>query len=141
MRKGIFHPNKIPDGFQKIKVHIVFAVKYDERHKARIIANGNLTGVLADSVYAGVVSLQGLQMCIFFAKVNKLEAFATDIGNAYFEALTQEKVCIKAGPEFGEQHWGYRPVYNLLKPIFHHLGKTAFTMTALLIVGIQLIFS
>jgi hypothetical protein len=27
---------------------------------------------------------------------------ATDIGNAYLEAKTTEKVCIKAGPEFGE---------------------------------------
>jgi hypothetical protein len=28
--------------------------------------------------------------------------WATDIGNAYLEANTTEKVCIKAGPEFGE---------------------------------------
>jgi hypothetical protein len=28
--------------------------------------------------------------------------WATDIGNAYLEAKTTEKVCIKAGPEFGE---------------------------------------
>ena len=28
--------------------------------------------------------------------------WATDIGNAYLEAETSEKVCIRAGPEFGE---------------------------------------
>ena len=28
--------------------------------------------------------------------------WATDIGNAYLEAKTCEKVCIKAGPEFGQ---------------------------------------
>jgi hypothetical protein len=27
--------------------------------------------------------------------------WATDIGNAYLEAKTCEKVCIRAGPEFG----------------------------------------
>ena len=28
--------------------------------------------------------------------------WATDIGNAYLEAVTSEKVYIRAGPEFGE---------------------------------------
>ena len=55
--KGIFRPDKIPEGFQKIKEHLVFAVKHDGRHKARLVANGNLTETPTDSVYAGVVSL------------------------------------------------------------------------------------
>jgi hypothetical protein len=33
--------------------------------------------------------------------IYKLQTWATDIGNAYLEALTSEKVCIIAGPEFG----------------------------------------
>jgi hypothetical protein len=36
---------------------------------------------------------------------SQLTAYATDIGNAYLEAVSstqQEKVCIKTGPEFGE---------------------------------------
>jgi len=40
-------------------------------------------------------------MCVFLAKLNGMVAHATDIGNAYLEATTKEKVCIKAGPEFG----------------------------------------
>ena len=39
-------------------------------------------------------------MCIFLAELDDMEAYATDIGNAYLEATTQEKVCIKAGSEF-----------------------------------------
>ena len=31
-----------------------------------------------------------------------MEPWATDIGNVYHEALTSEKVCIRAGPEFGD---------------------------------------
>ena len=31
-----------------------------------------------------------------------MEAYATDIGNAYLEAKTLKKVCIRAGAEFGE---------------------------------------
>jgi len=91
----------IPEGFSRITVHLVFAVKHDGRHKSRMCANGNLTPVPLNSVYSGVVSLRGLRLCIFLAELNGMEAYATDIGNAYLEAKTQEKVCIIAGPEFG----------------------------------------
>ncbi|CAJ1931198.1 unnamed protein product [Cylindrotheca closterium] len=39
---------------------------------------------------------------IFLAELNGLDLWATDIGNAYLEAYTKEKVAIVAGPEFGE---------------------------------------
>jgi hypothetical protein len=112
--KGIFTVTKIPVGFKKIRIHLVFAVKHDGRHKARMCADGNLTDVPANSVYAGVVSLRGLRMCIFIAELNGMEAYATDIGNAYLEALTQEKVCIKAGPEFGEREGHLLIIYKAL---------------------------
>jgi hypothetical protein len=38
---------------------------------------------------------------LFIAELNQLPIWSTDIGNAYLEATTQEKVCITAGPEFG----------------------------------------
>ena len=90
------------EGFKKIRVHLVFAVKHDGRHKARLCANGNLTDIPIDSVYSGVVSLKSLRTVIFLAELNGLEAWATDIGNAYLEAETSEKVFVVAGPEFGE---------------------------------------
>ena len=100
--KGKFHEGKIPEGYRKIKVHTIFDVKHDGRHKARVVANGNLTDVPLESVYSGVVSLRGLRTCIFLGELNKMTPWATDIGNAYLEAKTTEKVCIRAGPEFGE---------------------------------------
>ena len=39
---------------------------------------------------------------VFLAELNDLETWATDIGNAYLEAETMEKVAIVAGPEFGD---------------------------------------
>ena len=39
---------------------------------------------------------------VFLAELNKLETWSTDIGNAHLEAVTQEKVYIIAGAEFGE---------------------------------------
>ena len=32
-----------PEGYHRIKVHLVFAVKFDGRHKARLVADGHLT--------------------------------------------------------------------------------------------------
>jgi hypothetical protein len=39
------HHTKVnpPSGFKKIRVHLVFDVKHDGRHKARLVADGHLT--------------------------------------------------------------------------------------------------
>ena len=92
----------VPNGYKRIRVHLVFTIKHDGRHKARLVADGHLTDVPNESVYSGVVSLRGLRIIIFLAELNGLDTWATDIGNAYLESKTNEKVCITAGPEFGE---------------------------------------
>ena len=89
--------------YKKIRVHLVFAVKHDGRHKARLVAGGHLTDTPIDSVYSSVVSLRGIRMLTFLAELNGLDVWATDIGNAYLESYTQEKVFIVAGPEFGDR--------------------------------------
>jgi Reverse transcriptase (RNA-dependent DNA polymerase) len=82
----------------------VFDVKHDGRHKARLVADGHLTDIPLDSVYSGVVSLRGFRLVLFLAELsNNLQLWATNIGNAYLEAYTTEKVYIIAGPEFGER--------------------------------------
>jgi len=91
----------IPDGYKKIRVHMVYAVKHDGRHKSRLVAGGHLTEIPIDSVYSGVVSLRGLRIVAFLAELNHLQLWSTDIGNAYLESLTKEKVCFIAGAEFG----------------------------------------
>jgi hypothetical protein len=93
---------KAPEGYKKIRVHFVFDVKHDGRHKARLVADGHLTDIPLESVYSGVVSLRGFRLALFLGELNGLEVWSTDIGNAYLEAMTSEKVYIIAGPEFGE---------------------------------------
>ena len=62
--KAKFHNGKVvtPDGFQKIRVHFVYAVKHDGRFKARLVADGHLTKEPVESIYSGVVSLRSLRM-------------------------------------------------------------------------------
>ena len=93
-------------GYQKIRVHLVFAVKYDGRYETRLVADGHLTPEPVESIYSGVVSLRNLKLVIFLGKLNNLELWGADIGNAYFEVPTEEKLYIVAGPEF-EDWEGY----------------------------------
>ena len=72
-------------GYKHITLHLVYAVKHDERYKSRIVAGGHLTGTPMESVYSGVVSLWGVRIVVFLAGLNGLEIWQTDIGNAYLE--------------------------------------------------------
>ena len=95
--KAQFHSGKAvtPDGFQKIRVHFVYAVKHDGKFKARLVADGHLTK-------EPVVSLRSLRMVVFLSQLNDFEIWGADVGNAYLEAYTDQKLCIIAGPEFKE---------------------------------------
>ena len=84
-----------PDGFQKIRVHFVYAVKHDGKFKARLVADGHLTK-------EPVVSLRSLRMVVFLSQLNDFEIWGADVGNAYLEAYTDQKLCIIAGPELKE---------------------------------------
>ena len=90
---------------------ILSIVKHDGRHKARLVAGGHLTEIPIDSIYSSEVSLKGLRLVTFIAELNGLETWSTDIGNAYLEAKTKEKVYIVAGPEFGDKE-GHTLVIN-----------------------------
>jgi hypothetical protein len=93
--------SEAPVGYKKIRCHMVYDVKHDGRHKARLVAGGHLTDPNTESVYSGVVSLRGIRLVVFLAELNALELWGADVGNAYLEAKTKEKVYIVGGPEFG----------------------------------------
>ena len=92
----------------------MYAVKHGGRHKARLVAGGHLTGVPVNSVYSSVVSLRGIRILTFILELNGLDVWATDIGNAYLESYTQEKVYIKAGAEFGAREGHYLVITKAL---------------------------
>ena len=99
---GVHGKSTPPEGYKKIKVHLIFDVEHNGQHKARCVGDGHLTDIPIDSVYSGVISLCGLQIVIFLSELNDLEMWSTDIGNAYLEAYTSKKLYIVTGPEFGE---------------------------------------
>jgi Reverse transcriptase (RNA-dependent DNA polymerase) len=88
--------------YKRINVHFVYAAKPD-RLKARLVAGGHLTDTPIESVYSSVVSLRGIRLVAFLAELNGLQTWSNDVGDAYLESFTKEKVYIIAGPEFGDR--------------------------------------
>ena len=91
-----------PKGYQNNRVHFVFNVKHFGKFKARLVADGHLSKELNETVYSGVVSLRNLRFPMFLAELNNLQLWGADVGNAYLQALTKEKLYIMGGPEFEE---------------------------------------
>ena len=100
--KDLGKNGKPPAGYKPLKILIVYDVKHDGHHRARMVAAGHLTEVPVESVYSGVISLRGIHLMILLAEMNQMETWGTDISSAYLEALTKEKLFVRAGPEFGE---------------------------------------
>jgi len=100
-------PVGVSNEYQRVRVHLIFDVKHDGRFKARLVADGSQLAEPVEGVYLGVVSLKSLRLVIFLAELNQLELWGADVGNAYLESYTSEKLYVIAGPEFGEQLCGH----------------------------------
>ena len=96
------HEYKVFKDTGKAQFHNGKAVTPDGFQKARHVADGHLTKEPVESIYSGVVSLRSLRMVVFLSQLNDLEIWGADVGNAYLEAYTDQKLCIIAGPEFRE---------------------------------------
>ena len=94
---------KTPEGYKKIPCHMVYDVKHTVAYKSRFVAGGHQTGSPIGSIYSGVVSLPGIRIVTNIAEINDLEVWGTDVGNAYLESYTTEKIIFTAGQELGER--------------------------------------
>ena len=70
IHKKVINP---PKGNHGIKVYLVFAVKFDGRHKAGLVADGHLTPEPIENIYSGEVSLRNFSLVIFLGKLNHLD--------------------------------------------------------------------
>ena len=61
------------------------------------MADGSLTPEPIENIYSGVVSLRHLRLIMFLGEINNFELWGPDIGNAYLEAHTHEKLFIIEG--------------------------------------------
>jgi hypothetical protein len=80
---------------------MVFDVKYDLRHKAKLVAGGNWTVNDKEDIYSGVIRMNIVRIGFFLGELYGLSCCACDIGSSFVYGKTKEKVYITAGPEFG----------------------------------------
>jgi hypothetical protein len=73
----------IPTDHQKIPYRIVFDVKYDLRHKSRLVSGGNWTINDKEDIYSGVVRMDPVRIGFFLGELYGLSCCACDIGNAF----------------------------------------------------------
>jgi hypothetical protein len=55
-------------GYQKIPYHMVFDIKYDLRHKARLVAGGDWTVNDKEDIYSGVVRVDIVRIGFFLRR-------------------------------------------------------------------------
>jgi hypothetical protein len=62
---------------------MVFDIKYDLRHKARLVAGGNWTVNDKEDIYSGVVRMDTVRIGFFLGELYGLSCCASDIRNAF----------------------------------------------------------
>ena len=89
-------------GWQYAPLHWVFAVKNDLRHKARLVIGGHVTNADELDKCAATTSLDGVKLQLYLTARSGKKVISGDIGCAYLNSYTKEKIWTSLGPEFGE---------------------------------------
>ena len=97
---------KAPIGFKEITCHLIFDVKFDLTRKARYVGGGHLTSVSPSMSYSSVVSRDSVRIMFLIAALNDLDIEMCDIGNAYLNAETRERVWFTVGSEWSKSREG-----------------------------------
>jgi hypothetical protein len=100
----------------------VFDVKYDLKHKARLVAGGNWKVNEKEDIYLGVSHMDTIRIGFFLGEPCGLSCCACDIGNAFLYGKTKGKVNITVGPEFGSTLYGK---YLMINKSFYGLKTSA----------------
>ena len=100
VESGAFKPKK--DEYQYCHLHFVYEVKTDLRQKARLVANGSTIDAKGLSTRATVVKGISVRLLDLIADAQDLKVLCGDIGNAFIQADTKEKIYTRVGKEFGE---------------------------------------
>jgi hypothetical protein len=56
--------------YQQIPYHLFFDVKFDLRHKARLVGGGNTMAAPKEDVYSGVIAMDTIRLAMQVAKMN-----------------------------------------------------------------------
>ena len=108
-------------------------MKFDLTRKARYIGGGHKTKVLAAMTYSSVVSRDSVPIMFLIAALNDLNI--SDIGNAYLNAETRERLWFRVGTEWSKHHSiNYNYVRECVAAgiLFVHKVNSAFNLSEIL---------
>ena len=97
----------IPVGFQQIRCHLVFDIKMEFIHKARLVLEGHTTEVTEMSNYSSVVSRESVHIAMVVTALNNLKIEAGEIQNAYLTASCLEKYTLSMDRNYGPSSFEY----------------------------------
>ena len=92
---------KPPTGFQYVRLNLVYDVKADSTYKARLVCDGSRVDPKGLSTRATVVKGVSVRLLDLIADSQNLSVLTGDIGNAFIQAHTKEKIFTRCGSEFG----------------------------------------
>ena len=98
-------PNyRLDNSYQYAPLTLIFDVKQEDlRRKARLVAGGHVVDASMYESYSSVVQTRTIRILETIAMNENLKFVTGDIGNAFVQANTKEKIYSIAGPEFGEK--------------------------------------
>jgi hypothetical protein len=71
---------------------MVFDIKYDLRHKARLVAGGNWSLNDKEDIYSGILRMNTVRIGFFLGELYGLSCCTCDIGNAFLYVKSKHKV-------------------------------------------------
>ena len=101
-----FYPphHKLPPDYQYAPLQMIFDVKQEDlRRKARLVAGGHVVESSMWESYSSVVQQRSIRLLETIALNEGLSFVTGDIGNAFVQADTKEKIYTIAGKEFGNK--------------------------------------
>jgi len=86
---------------KRIPCHMVFDMKLDFTWKAHFAAGGHVTDPPTSLTVSSVVACDSIRLAFMIAALNDVDILSADIGNAYLNAPTKEKVHMICHVRFG----------------------------------------
>ena len=82
---------------------MIFTVKHDLRHKSRLFIGVHFTDASMYDTYASVVKTNNIRLFFKLAVHLNLISLTGDVGTAYLNAMTEDKIFYSVGPEFKDK--------------------------------------
>ena len=92
-----------PEGYQCCCLHFVYEIKTDLRHKAWLVYDSSQIDPQGLSTRATIVKSISARLIYLVAESQGLLVIYGNIGNAFIQAQTKEKIYTHCGSEFGDR--------------------------------------